>query len=193
MTLQIKSLLGDDITNAIKNGILGDIEVTFAKKRNRATLILIYAGIDAMAFLDMPQTQIDVTQKDFIRWVDDYIRFPGDKHPSGVDLYGARCALLHSYGITSRMSRDGKSRKVFYWDKPFPPIDYPEAKNDIVFISISALKEAFFTGVDAFLAATFMDNEKTKLVEARLRGFLLEYQVQHQGNKSISKDSQNSS
>jgi hypothetical protein len=39
-----------------------------------------------MAFLGMPENQIDVTRQDFIQWVDRYIHFPCKEQLSGLDL-----------------------------------------------------------------------------------------------------------
>ena len=98
----------DPIINAIYKGIKLDIETVLTHKRYRAAIILIYAGMDAMAFLDMPAGQDEVTRTDFMKWTDRYIRFPCKEQLTGADLYGARCSLLHVYGADSRMSRTGK-------------------------------------------------------------------------------------
>jgi hypothetical protein len=62
----MSDLKHDPIINAIQNGIKDDIEFNQKAERFRATLLLIYAAIDAMAFLNMPASQSDVTRKDFI-------------------------------------------------------------------------------------------------------------------------------
>jgi hypothetical protein len=64
-----------------------------------------------MAFLDMPAQQQDVTSKDFVAWVDKYFRFPSlpcEDQLTGLDLYGARFGVLHTYSIISNLSRNGK-------------------------------------------------------------------------------------
>src|SRR5258707_262836 len=107
----------DPVINAIQRGIKDDIYFNLANKRDRATLLLVFAGIDAMAFLNMPDAQLDVTQKDFVGWAERYIKFPGSAHLKGAELYGARCALLHTYASESKMSRAGKCRQLMFVDE----------------------------------------------------------------------------
>jgi hypothetical protein len=82
------SIETDPIINAINDGIRGDIAFNLKHARYRATLILTYPAIDAMAYLDMPAIQTDVARKDFIRWASRHIRFPGTEQLTGEDLYG---------------------------------------------------------------------------------------------------------
>lgn len=96
----------DPIINAIQNGIKHDIEVALTNERYRAATILIYAGMDAMAFLNIPAGHTEVSRDDFIRWAERYVRFPCREQLTGADLYGARCAMLHAYGVVS--PRSGK-------------------------------------------------------------------------------------
>jgi hypothetical protein len=71
-----------------------------------------WCGIDAMAYLALPASNEDVTRSDFVRWVDRYMKFPCEEQLTGLDLYGARCAMLHSYAMASDLSRKGKCRQV---------------------------------------------------------------------------------
>jgi len=72
----MSDLKHDPIINAIQRGIKDDIDFNQNAARFRATLLLIYAAIDAMAFLNMPANQPDVTRKDFIDWAERYLKFP---------------------------------------------------------------------------------------------------------------------
>jgi len=110
----------DPITNAIQEGIKGDIDFALTHGRLRAAVILIYAGMDAMAFLDMPISHDGVTRTDFIRWTTRYMRFPCKQQIAGADFYGARCAMLHAYTMKSAMSSSGKCRMIAYSDRSIP-------------------------------------------------------------------------
>ena len=163
----------DPIINAIQNGIKRDIEVALTNERYRAATILIYAGMDAMAFLNMPAGHTEVSRNDFIRWAERYIRFPCREQLTGADLYGARCAMLHAYGVVSRMSRAGECRMIGYMDQSLPQVRYnPSVAPDLVLVSISALKEAFFKGIDSFLVEAFADRGKAPIIEKRLQTFI---------------------
>src|SRR5437016_9238596 len=97
----------DPIINVIHKGIRRGIQVTFENGCLGSCLILIYAAMDAMASLERPANVKSVRREDFIAWADKYIRFPCKEQLTGIDLYGARCALIHQYGIESDLSRGG--------------------------------------------------------------------------------------
>jgi hypothetical protein len=78
------------------------------------TLILLYASIDAMAWLDRPDGQADVHAADFLSWVESYLLPASALTCSGEDLYGARCGFLHSHTGESRRHRELRARKLFY-------------------------------------------------------------------------------
>ena len=120
----------------------------------------------------MPANRVDVSSSDFIEWVERYIRFQGTEQLSGIDLYGARCAMLHTYGVKSKASRQGKCRMVAYMDQCALPVIYsPSVSQDLVLVSIRALRDAFFRGIDSFLVDLFSDPERAKMAETRLRQF----------------------
>jgi hypothetical protein len=73
----------DPIINAIHNGIKRGIRVTLQNNCVGSAVILILSGIDAMAFLEMPAGQDDVTRNDFVTWVERYIKFPCKEQLTG--------------------------------------------------------------------------------------------------------------
>jgi hypothetical protein len=166
----MSDLQRDPIINAIQHGMKRDIRVCLENRRFRGTVILTYSGMDVMAFLGMPPGQSDVTRSDFIRWADRYIRFPCKEQVTGADFYGARCALLHTYTVESRMSREGKCRRIGYMDKSVPEVLYNPAKStELVLVSIPDLVEAFFRGIDKFFVDAFSDQALAPLMEQRLQ------------------------
>jgi hypothetical protein len=177
------NLKDDALFNVVQEGIKEDIEVALANKRFRAGVMLIHAGIDAMAFLDMPAKQPDVTRADFILWAERYIRFPGPVQLTGEDLYGARCALLHAYGTDSRLSRTGKCRQVGYFDQSMPPVRYdPRISTELVMVSIAALKRAFFDGINQFLITSYVNEAKRGLVENRLQKMICSFPAENRNS-----------
>lgn len=91
----------ESLYNVLLNGIIKDVDAAWERKSYRATLILVYSGIDAMAHLTMPAGKDKVTRADFVAWVENYLRFrDADKQPTltlpGLELYAARCALVHT-------------------------------------------------------------------------------------------------
>jgi hypothetical protein len=160
----------DPIVNVYYGQIKRSIEICLENQCLDAAVKLIYSGIDTMAFLGMPVKQQDVIGQDFINWVDQYIQFPCKEQVTGGDLYGARCGMLHTHSVYSRLSREGKCRLVGYMDKSVPEVRYrPEINKDLVMVSIPALAEAFFTGVDKYLIDIFSNTDKAKIAEQRLK------------------------
>ena len=164
------NFIKDPIINIIHNGIKRDIRIALEQECFRAAIILIYSGIDTMAYLNMPSNQDDVVKEDFIYWAERYIHFPCKEQLTGVDLYGARCSMLHHYGSSSRLSREGKCRQIVYFDNNVPEISYnPKISNEIIIVSINGLAKAFFKGVDDFLVNLFADSDKAQIAESRLQ------------------------
>jgi hypothetical protein len=126
--------------------------------------------------LGAPQTQDNVTRKDFIAWASRYVRFPGREQLTGEDLYGARCAILHQHAAESDLSRQGKCRIVgYYVGDSVPPVIF-KAKVDptMVMVCVTGLVDAFFRGVDTFLVDLFADSKKARIAEQRLQSVTIE-------------------
>ena len=163
----------DPIINAVHKGITEDIEFNQSHGRIRAMLLLMFSAIDAMAFLNMPTSQSDVKRTDFIEWTERYLKLVRPAQLTGADLYGARCALLHTYSSESAMSRDGKCRQLMFVD-PDPGSPVRETKvPELILVGVSALKTDLFAGIDSFLVNLFASPEKSKFVESRLKKLLI--------------------
>jgi len=166
----VTDLSKDPLINAVHNGIKRGIRVTLENDCLGPAVILILSGIDAMAYLAMPATQNDVIRDDFVTWVEQFIKFPCKEQVTGLDLYGARCAMLHNYGTASELSRKGKCRQVGYMDKSVPEVRFNRnISKDLVLVSVPALGDAFFSGMDKFLVDLFTDKKKASIAERRLR------------------------
>src|SRR4051794_28242930 len=75
---------------------------------------LIYSAIDQLACLDRAPEHKDVQRDDFIKWVDTYLLPGSGLNCSAIDLYGARCGVLHSQSPQSRLSRLGEAKQLCY-------------------------------------------------------------------------------
>lgn len=161
--------MDDPLHQFIYDGIKREIEVCLKNDCYRSAIMLTYAGMDAMASLGRPEGQDEVTRKNFIDWAARYIRFPCKEQLTGEDLYGARCAMLHGHTVYSKMFKEGKCRIVGYMDKSVPEVRYvPGISPDMVLVSIAALVDAFFKGIDTFLVDLFSSDLKPE-IERRLR------------------------
>lgn len=170
------SLRNDPVYNAIYHGIKRGIQTCLDGECFGAATILIYSGIDAMAFLSLPASRNEVKGDDFMKWCDRYIQLPGPEQIQGVEFYGARCAMLHTYGVESKLSRNGKCRMIGYMERSDPAVHYdPNIDPNFLLLSVQALADAFFAGIDRCLVDLFSDREHQPVIESRLNKIVVEY------------------
>lgn len=175
MTIEHSNGIEDDpFINAVHYGIKRDISVAMDNGCLRAAIILIYAGIDAMGYTTLPPGQDEVSRSSFIEWANKYIRFPGKEQLTGEELYAARCGILHTYGVESRLSRAGRCRKIgYYGGVNVPPITPGGTiAPDCVWVTVSALRDAFFQGIDEYADEASRDEARWAQIESRLHDFL---------------------
>lgn len=165
----------DPINISINDGIRRGIRVTLEHDCMASAVILIYAGMEAMASLGRPDGQEDVTPADFIRWADRYIALEGDTRVTGEEWYSARCGIFHTFTPDSRRTRSGAARRLSYMSKCRPPVRYDRnIDKAFVLVSVPALAEAFFAGIDRFLVDRFADPAIRPIMEERLRKLFAE-------------------
>lgn len=154
--------MGDrSLTRVIENGIKRPIRLLLEQNCYPAALILTYSGMEMMAFLNMPRDKPDVTRSDFIGWADSYMTgyLPRDitgRDITGKDLYAARCGALR--GTDARLAREGHCRRIRYSG------DF----GDAIRLDVEKVVEAFFQGVDAFLADVARDEKRAAAASRRL-------------------------
>jgi hypothetical protein len=79
-------------------------------------LVVLYSGIDTLAWASLSTG--DVTRSDFCRWVDKYMNPQQSLGCTALDLYAARCAIVHSSAAESRLSREGNAVQLWYVTDP---------------------------------------------------------------------------
>ena len=81
------------------------------------SLILLYSCIDALGWLATEQTN-HKTQLTFTEWVDRYLLPQRPLPCTALELYAARCGVLHTLTPDSDLAKEGKVRRVAYaWGK----------------------------------------------------------------------------
>lgn len=140
-------------------------------------LLLLYATIDINSSLDRDAAHQDVQRSDFLRWVNTYLLPDPALQCSAVDLYAARCSLLHTYSAESRLSREGEAVQVWYaWgnrsaDELQQAID--TRGTAAVAVHVDGLIAALRKGIEQFLITIESDPARDALVTQRLRQVLV--------------------
>jgi len=168
--------MANDLIDQLKHTLKKGIEITLKNNCYGQSLILIYAAIDALANIQRPEKQDDVLPQDFINWVDKYIKFNSQEQISPEELYSARCALLHTFGVESKKTRSGQARLIGYVVGGYPPIRYNAVVNkDLVLLDILTLADSFNKGLDRFLIDFSGDIRGKQFIDARIKKMLAEY------------------
>jgi len=167
------ALRSDPIINVIDNGFKRDITVLLENKCFRGALILIYSTIDAITFSSSSKDKTD--RNDFINWCERFLRVIGiDENKelyklNGIDLYGARCSIVHTYGhmLESDLSKQGKCCIIGYMGRSVNQnntsvkTSFDNSQGSIlVMVSVYDLADALFKGINDFLIDLYSHKEK---------------------------------
>ena len=161
--------------------IVHDIHVCLKNNAPTAAILLTYSAIDAMSYLSMPLHKYDKKKKlyidkhdverdDFIAWVEKYMK-TDEKQPyqyQGIDLYGARCSVVHNYGVESKLSRNKKCKIFAYAANSLKHFYDPAKHTEMVVLGVELFIRDFCDAVAKFLADIATDSKLQQQVESRL-------------------------
>jgi hypothetical protein len=142
-----------------------------------ALLIVVYSGIDAFGLLAAPPKVLDANRTTFKQWCEDYI-LPRLQTVEGgaitaVDLYAARCGVLHTSTPLSSLERDGNACQLFYEFKGKTGVNMIlSARQMPLRVDIEKLTMAFKEGDVAFLKDLQNDTNRLKAADERAQHFL---------------------
>jgi hypothetical protein len=129
------------------------IEDCLQKRRTISGLCLLYTAIDVVASLERKPEE--GTRASFTRWVDENMQ---DTHPlpcTALELYAARCGVLHTFTPDSDLSRNGKVRMIAYAWGNASAGDLQEAGQRLgrteVAVHVSDLVASFRAGLVSYL------------------------------------------
>lgn len=160
-----------------KAGLKRGIELCCEQKCYLSALTLIYTAIDNLAFLNMPESRQSVTGQDFIKWTEKYLSPESSLGCTALDLYSARCAIVHTLTTESNKVRKGNAQRVFYaWgDRPCytkEEIDDIWPHENIVMIRIDDLAQSLFRGMERFRLDVISNEGAYSRVFSRLKKVL---------------------
>ena len=125
-----------------------------------AAATLCYVCIDTLAYLSMSLDRNNTTKKDFIDWVNTYLKSHPDQPYKyrGIDVYAARCAVLHTWGAEAQIHRQDLSVVMFGYSDGGRHFHSPEVSKRLVIIGVPSFINDVVIGIEEFLAAA-MDDE----------------------------------
>lgn len=165
----------------LRNNIMllgAGVESCIERKLVAPALVLIYSAIDTVGWLDSDKQYAD--KYDFMRWVETYLLKSKNINCKSIDLYAARCGLLHTFSSDSKLSKEGKARQICYaWGKATArdlqeTIDCSEEAGKYVAVHVSDLYEAWRMGVLLFIENLEKDTERKRRVCQKADQFFCE-------------------
>ena len=96
--------------------IIKSIKICKDKEYRESVLILMYATIDALSWLDSLEQEIinRNVKDDFINFCEKYIIKELSQNITGEDLYNGRCAIVHTLSAKSRNNIRNGFRYICY-------------------------------------------------------------------------------
>jgi hypothetical protein len=152
------------------------IQACLDKKLYPPALILIYSAIDITSWLasDNPKASV---RKRFTTWVNKYLLYAKPLGCTAIELYSARCGIIHTYTAFSKLVEKGKARIITYaWgtakSSDFQKlIDMTSWTDKAVVLHVEELYEAWRLGLLAFVDELKDDRIKAQAVYERSSNF----------------------
>jgi hypothetical protein len=162
----------DEIVNG-ERGMLRGINVELDAECLVSGVALIFAAIDSLAALTRPVEQKRTTRAVFIEWCDKYLRPREALGCSSLEIYAARCGVLHTYSPDSDLEREGRARRLIYeWRAgPKADADFPLPKAANV-IQVETLRDVLHEAARRFLIDSEIDPGTCERVREHLPSLL---------------------
>ena len=152
------------------SGLIAEIKCCEKAGATTAAVAMAYICIDTMAFLSLPVGREVQGKGDFTAWVDAYLT-GHESQPykyCGIDVYGARCALLHAFGSDADFhEKNPGARKFGYHDGGMHAYD-PAHDEHLVIIGTASLINDVLHAVTAFMEVCKTDVDLRRRVGDRL-------------------------
>jgi hypothetical protein len=132
-------------------------------------LTLLYAGMDVMASLEAaPGEKVNVS---FKRWLETYLLPLTNWKCSAVDLYGARCAVVHTFTPDSDLSKRGDAKVIYYAHSGGDTAKLEQVSNDFnrnaECLEVEDMIPRFYDAILKYMVEVAGDPIRKKAVEAK--------------------------
>ena len=161
-------------------GLIQEIKRCEAAGATTAALTMAFVCMDTMAFLSLPAGRTKQGRSDFIAWVDSYLKGHEDQpyQYCGLDVYGARCALLHAFGSETVYHQQYPDAKRFGYHDGGKHAYNPAQDEHLVIIGTASFLNDMVHAVGDFIAACLAEPGLCGSVEVRLPRVLQAFSVQ---------------
>jgi hypothetical protein len=133
-------------------------------------LVLLYSAVDVASWLDSREPDAHAKQR-FPGWVSKYLLKGGTLDCTAMELYGARCGIVHNFTAESSVNRGGKVRQIVYAYGTSSPNTLNEMSErthmPFVAVKVEDLVSAFRRGLQTFLDEVAMDSRRTERLNSR--------------------------
>lgn len=146
-------------------------------------LVLSFICLDTMAYLSRPANQAAITRAEFIAWTDKYlVGHPDHQYQyRGLDVYAARCAVLHTYGSEASLHRADPNIKMFAYHDGGRHMHNPNEHPRLVLIGLLSFLNDVRIAVGTFVQDCAADPALRALVEPRLGALLTHLPIVQHG------------
>jgi hypothetical protein len=141
-----------------------------------AVLVVVYSGIDSFGLLAAPAGVLDTSRTTYKDWCEKYI-LPrlaiNGIAVTAVDLYAARCGVLHTSTPVSSLERKGEARQIFYRFKDKTGFNMMMvARQEPICVDVEDLAVAFKEGGIACITELNSNPPSSQLAYGRAQQFL---------------------
>lgn len=91
------------------------VQILYEKKLFGQLLVIIYSAIDTFGFIDSELSNDSATGKTFQNWVQKYILNSNVLNVTKLDLWAARCGVLHTHTSESDFSKKDTAKEIQYF------------------------------------------------------------------------------
>jgi hypothetical protein len=130
------------------------------------SLVLLYAGIDVLGSLE--HAPAESASAGFRRWTTQYLVADSVLACTADDLWGARCAILHTYTAESDVVQSGRAKPIFYSWGAAQAAELRDMAEELGRVSVALhvddLISAFKRGVSRFFFELASDPERLTAV-----------------------------
>lgn len=160
-------------------GLIQEIKMCEATGATMAAIAMAYVCIDTMAFLALPAGQEGQGRGDFITWVDTYLKgVPEQPYQyRGIDVYGARCAILHAFSSEVDFHQQNPDTKIFGYHNGGKHALDTNVSERLVIIGTASFLDDVLRAVWAFSEACKTDPDIRARVDGRLPKVLANFPI----------------